>query len=55
VGETCSEHGGYETCIQGSANLMGRDVLKEVVVDGRILIKWVLNKHCGNLCQCFHI
>jgi hypothetical protein len=46
MGGACSTCGGRERCIQGFdwGNLRDRDYLRDPVVDGRIILRWIFRK-----------
>jgi hypothetical protein len=43
-------HGGEKSCIQ---NLKERDGFEDIGVDGRITVKWVLQKYGRGMCTGF--
>jgi hypothetical protein len=46
MGETCINHGRDERCMQyrSFGDVNGRNYLEDLVIDGRVLIKWALKK-----------
>ena len=45
MGAACSTYGGKESYVWGlSAETKGKNHLEDIGVDGRILLKWILNK-----------
>jgi hypothetical protein len=51
MGGACSMNGRNGKFIQNFywKNLKGRDNLEDVSVDGRIILKWILEKKCANV------